>query len=130
MRRNKFMTAAVCAAILSVMTTFHAYSDTTAVTAAGTASGGTYVVAEASGTEDAEAAEAGSASAESTGTSAIGTGDLFSSRDLEQTADLTQADLRGADVSRTDLRFAKLKKTKIDLEAAVLLATQLGCEVG
>lgn len=85
------MTAAVCAAILSVMTTFHAYSDTTAVTAAGTASGGTYVVAEASGTEDAEAAEAGSASAESTGTSAIGTGDLFSSRDLEQTADLTQA---------------------------------------
>ena len=41
-------------------------------------------------------------------------------------ANLTDADLRGAKIDGTDLKSALMKRTKIDLEQAVLLAESLG----
>ena len=52
MRNTKLMTASLCAVLLGGMTAFHAFCDTTAVTADGFASGSTYIVAEASETGD------------------------------------------------------------------------------
>ena len=40
-----------------------------------------------------------------------------------------ECDLRRAKFSRTDIRFAKMQKTKIDLEGAVYLAGLLGAVV-
>ena len=106
MRNTKLMTASLCAVLLGGMTAFHAFCDTTAVTADGFASGSTYIVVEASETGDETneinetyetASTAGSASYE-TGSdssagysSALDTADLFTSRDLEQEADLSEA---------------------------------------
>ena len=39
---------------------------------------------------------------------------------------MTDADLRGAKIDGTDLKSALMKRTKIDLEQAVLLAESLG----
>ena len=44
-------------------------------------------------------------------------------------AQLKECDLRRAKFSRTDIRFAKMQKTKIDLEGAVYLAGLLGAVV-
>ena len=106
MRNTKLMTASLCAVLLGGMTAFHAFCDTTAVTADGFASGSTYIVAEASETGDetneinetyetastAGSASYGTGSDSSAGySSALDTADLFTSRDLEQEADLSEA---------------------------------------
>ena len=106
MRNTKLMTASLCAVLLGGMTAFHAFCDTTAVTADGFASGNTYIVAEASETGDetneinetyetastAGSASYGTGSDSSAGySSALDTADLFTSRDLEQEADLSEA---------------------------------------
>jgi uncharacterized protein YjbI with pentapeptide repeats len=44
-------------------------------------------------------------------------------------ADLTRADLRSASVDRVDLTAATLKETRIDLQAAVMLAELHGAVV-
>ena len=44
-------------------------------------------------------------------------------------AQLKECDLRRAKFSRTDIRFAKMQKTKIDLEGAVYLAGLLGAVI-
>ena len=103
MRNTKLMTASLCAVLLGGMTAFHAFCDTTAVTADGFASGSTYLVAEASETGDETngtnetassdgSASSGTVSDSSAGySSALDTADLFTSRDLEQEADLSEA---------------------------------------
>ena len=103
MRNTKLMTASLCAVLLGGMTAFHAFCDTTAVNANGFASGSTYLVAEASETGDetngtnetastACSASYGTGSDSSAGySSALDTADLFTSRDLEQEADLSEA---------------------------------------
>ncbi len=123
MRNNKLMTAGLCAVLLGGMVAFHAFCDTTAVNTDGVASGSTYVVTEASETDDSASSETESGnsassnsdtvntvSTESTGssettaaassgtsdsstsyTSALDTAELFTSRDLEQEADLSEA---------------------------------------
>ena len=103
MRNTKLMTASLCAVLLGGMTAFHAFCDTTAVTADGFASGSTYIVAEASETGDETngtnetassdgSASSGTVSDSSAGySSALDTADLFTSRDLEQEADLSEA---------------------------------------
>ena len=106
MRNTKLMTASLCAVLLGGMTAFHAFCDTTAVTADGFASGSTYIVVEASETGDetneinetyetastAGSASYGTGSDSSAGySSALDTADLFTSRDLEQEADLSEA---------------------------------------
>lgn len=103
MRNSKLMTAALCAILLGGMTTFHVFCDTTAVTTEGVASGSTYAVAEAAESSDSTADEtagttdtvttdsSASTSSDSTYTSALTTAELFTSRDLEQTADLSEA---------------------------------------
>ena len=103
MRNTKLMTASLCAVLLGGMTAFHAFCDTTAVTADGFASGSTYIVAEASETGDetneinetastAGSASYGTGSDSSAGySSALDTADLFTSRDLEQEAYLSEA---------------------------------------
>ena len=106
MRNTKLMTASLCAVLLGGMTAFHAFCDTTAVTADGFASGSTYIVAEASETGDetneinetnetastAGSASYGTGSDSSAGySSALDTADLFTSRDLEQEAGLSEA---------------------------------------
>ena len=103
MRNTKLMTASLCAVLLGGMTAFHAFCDTTAVNANGFASGSTYLVAEASETGDETngtnetassdgSASSGTVSDSSAGySSALDTADLFTSRDLEQEADLSEA---------------------------------------
>jgi uncharacterized protein YjbI with pentapeptide repeats len=44
-------------------------------------------------------------------------------------ADLTRADLRRASLDRVDLSAATLKETRIDLQAAVMLAELQGAVV-
>ena len=98
MRKTKFVTAAICAVMLSAMTAFHAYCDTSAASASELTSGTeTYVSETVQEVADTSAAEtiynvSGTDTASTSGSSALDTSDLFSSRDLEQTADLTGAE--------------------------------------
>ncbi len=98
MRKTRFMTAAICAVMLSAMTAFHAYCDTSASSAAGLTSGTeTYVSETAEEAENSSETDtvynvSGTDTASASGSSALDTSDLFSSRDLEQTADLTGAE--------------------------------------
>ena len=107
MTKKRLITASICAVLLSAMTAFHAYIDTSTASAAelnaGTqtsisrevegVTGATESNTEssdkdsASGTSD----SASGSSVPASGSSAIDTSDLFSSRDLEQTADLSEA---------------------------------------
>ena len=129
MTNKRFMTASICALLLGGMVGFHAFCDTTAVTVDGVASGSTYVIAEASETDESTenttddttgyttddvtddvteetaagqtdtaasgtgAEDDGSAASydSSTSTGALNTAELFTSRDLEQEADLSEA---------------------------------------
>lgn len=92
------MTAAVCAVMLSAMTAFHAYCDTSAASAAELTSGTeTYVSETVQEVDNASETKTvynvtGTDTASASGSSALDTSDLFSSRDLEQTADLTGAE--------------------------------------
>jgi len=98
MRKTKFVTAAICAVMLSAMTAFHAYCDTSAASASELTSGTeTYVSETVQEVADTSAAEtiynvSGTDTASTSGSNALDTSDLFSSRDLEQTADLTGAE--------------------------------------
>ena len=129
MTNKRFMTASICALLLGGMVGFHAFCDTTAVTADGVASGSTYVIAEASETDESPenttddttgyttgdmtddvndgtaagqtdtaasgtgAEDDGSAASydSSTSTGALNTAELYTSRDLEQEADLSES---------------------------------------
>ena len=44
-------------------------------------------------------------------------------------ADLTDADLRGADLDAVDVSVARLRRTRLDLSGAVLLAELRGAVV-
>ena len=98
MINKKLMTASVCAVLLSAMTAFHVYCDTSVASAAEPASAAeTYVSEEAAEVTAGSETEGGSAASDTAstitaGTSALDTADLFSDRDLEQTADLTGAE--------------------------------------
>ena len=98
MRKTKFVTAAICAVMLSAMTAFHAYCDTSAASASElTSAAETYVsetLQEVDSTSETDTVYnvSGTDTASTSGSSALDTSDLFSSRDLEQTADLTGAE--------------------------------------
>lgn len=98
MRKTRFMTAAICAVMLSAMTAFQAYCDTSAASASElTSAAETYVsetLQEVDSTSETDTVYnvSGTDTASTSGSSALDTSDLFSSRDLEQTADLTGAE--------------------------------------
>ena len=98
MTNKKLITASVCAVLLGAMTAFHVYCDTSVASAAElTSASETYVSAEAEGVTETSDSESASAVTDTTssvtaGSSAIDTTDLFSDRDLEQTADLAGAE--------------------------------------
>ena len=115
MKNKKFMSASICAVLLGAMTAFHVYCDTSVASAAeltNTTDTSVYEetasvyaetdsvyeetdsVAESAGSE-AGSSVSGTASSSSTataGASALDTTDLFSDRDMEQTADLAGAE--------------------------------------
>ena len=98
MRKTRFMTAAICAVMLSAMTAFQAYCDTSAASASElTSAAETYVSETAQEVDSTSETDtvynvSGTDTASTSGSSALDTSDLFSSRDLEQTADLTGAE--------------------------------------
>ncbi len=98
MRNKKFMTASICAVLLAAMTAFHVYCDTSVASAAepgtGTETSVSREVEEAIDTSGSEASSTVTDTAVkiTAGESALDTGDLFSDRDLEQSADLTGAE--------------------------------------
>ena len=98
MTNKKLITASVCAVLLGAMTAFHVYCDTSVASAAElTSASETYVSAEAEGVTETSDSESASTVTDTTssvtaGSSAIDTTDLFSDRDLEQTADLAGAE--------------------------------------
>lgn len=114
MRNKKMLSAAVCAVLLGAMTAFHAYCDTTTGTGvttetasvlvtetaeatAGTSAGTTAPTSQASssaseGTSESTSEGTSEGSSASSGTaSELDTSQLFSDRDLAQTADLRGA---------------------------------------
>ena len=98
MRKTRFMTAAICAVMLSAMTAFQAYCDTSAASVSElTSAAETYVSETAQEVDSTSETDtvynvSGTDTASTSGSSALDTSDLFSSRDLEQTADLTGAE--------------------------------------
>ena len=107
MINKKLLTVSICAVLLTAMTAFHVYCDSSVASAAELSSGTeTYVSREVGDTDDAsdtsETEETAESKTSSTaadtnanitaGKSALDTGNLFSDRDLEQTADLTGAE--------------------------------------
>ena len=99
MRNTRLMTVSICAVLLGAMTAFHVYGDTSSAASATeiTSSIETSVSEEAQEVTDSSNTEtiynvSGSSGTASSGSSALDTTDLFSSRDLSQTADLTGAE--------------------------------------
>lgn len=93
MRNKKMMTAAICAVLLGGMTACQAFCDTTASGAQAVSSSAISVAAEAAeaGAADETAAADEGGSGTSAAAGALDPSDLFSDRDMEQTADLTGA---------------------------------------
>ncbi len=98
MRNKKLMAVSICAVLLGAMTAFHAYCDTSVASAAElNSSAETYVSGEVEEvTESSDKTTVynvtGTDVTAASGSSALDTSDLFSDRDLEQTADLTGAE--------------------------------------
>ena len=99
MRNTRLMTVSICAVLLGAMTAFHVYGETSssssaAETASITSSAEVSVseeIQEVTESDDEAAVYkvTGTGSSSASGSSALDTTDLFSNRDLAQTADLT-----------------------------------------
>ena len=114
MRNTRLMTVSICAVLLGAMTAFHVYGETSssssaAETASITSSAEVSVseeIQEVTESDDEAAVYkvTGTGSSSASGSSALDTTDLFSNRDLAQTADLTGSEK----ISQAQIRLQML----------------------